>query len=136
MATSLQSDDGNPGFQIAPMVDIVFVLMLFFMACAGWQKTERELSATLFSRNDIGNDLPTAIVIDISADGRVIANDQVLGTVNDHRLSAFRDWLKATQAFGDKNPLYLRPHSTTRHERIMDVLDACHAAGVEKVTFS
>ena len=26
------SEDGDPGFQIAPMVDVVFVLLLFFMA--------------------------------------------------------------------------------------------------------
>ena len=35
MAGSIGSDDGDIGFQIAPMVDVVFVLMLFFMACAG-----------------------------------------------------------------------------------------------------
>ena len=28
-------EGGDFGFQIAPMVDVVFVLLLFFMACAG-----------------------------------------------------------------------------------------------------
>lgn len=126
----------GPEFQIAPMVDIVFVLMLFFMACAGWQMREQELSISLPPPSPVANDLPTAIVIDIAADGRVVANDQVFGAAGDKGLASLRDWLKTTQAFGDKNPIYIRPHPTTRHERLMDVLDACHAAGIGSVTFS
>ena len=33
MAGSVGSEDGDVGFQIAPMVDVVFVLLLFFMLC-------------------------------------------------------------------------------------------------------
>lgn len=29
-----------PGFQIAPMIDVVFVIMLFFMVMAGLQRQE------------------------------------------------------------------------------------------------
>ena len=47
MAGSVGSEDGDIGFQIAPMVDVVFVLMLFFMASAGQQVVERELSVAL-----------------------------------------------------------------------------------------
>src|SRR5260370_1234921 len=47
MAGSVGSDDGDIGFQIAPMVDVVFVLMLFFMACAGSQVKEKELKIAL-----------------------------------------------------------------------------------------
>lgn len=135
MAASLKSEDGDLGFQIAPMVDVVFVLMLFFMASAGMQMTERELNIALPAPTSRLGPV-TAIVIDISADGQVIANNQSFGTVNDKSLSAFRDWLKSTQAFGDKDPVFIRPHPATLHERLMDVLDACRAAGIEKVTFS
>ena len=41
------SEDGDPGFQIAPMVDVVFVLLLFFMASAGSQVIEKELNISL-----------------------------------------------------------------------------------------
>jgi len=30
-----ESADAPPGFQIAPMIDVVFVIMLFFMVMAG-----------------------------------------------------------------------------------------------------
>ena len=47
MAGGGVSEDGDPGFQIAPMVDVVFVLLLFFMASAGSQVIERELNINL-----------------------------------------------------------------------------------------
>ena len=47
MGGSVGSEDGDIGFQIAPMVDVVFVLMLFFMASAGMQVVEKELSINL-----------------------------------------------------------------------------------------
>jgi len=47
MAGSASSEEGDFGFQIAPMVDVVFVLMLFFMAAAGSQVVEKELNLNL-----------------------------------------------------------------------------------------
>lgn len=111
MANSLQSQDGEIGFQIAPMVDVVFVLMLFFMACAGFRATERELSIALPKAGTVGDLLEVAITIDIAPDGRVIANGQSFGSAADKQLLAFRDWLKTAQG-------------------------ACRAAGIQNVTFS
>src|SRR5712671_3070088 len=94
MAGGVGTEDGDIGFQIAPMVDVVFVLMLFFMACVGWQMKERELSASLPGR---GGDV-TVIVIEIAADGRVILNDQPLGETGDHQLASLRAWFKDARA--------------------------------------
>ena len=47
MAASVDSAEGDIGFQIAPMVDVVFVLMLFFMAATGAQVLTKELHAQL-----------------------------------------------------------------------------------------
>src|SRR5882724_6412763 len=99
MATTVDSADGDPGFQIAPMVDVVFVLMLFFMASAGSQITENELNISLPSGAASTKDIPkTPIIIDISPDGQVVANNQSFGTPTDKSLSTLRDWLKATQS--------------------------------------
>jgi len=35
-----ETADASPGFQIAPMIDVVFVIMLFFMVMAGAVKVE------------------------------------------------------------------------------------------------
>jgi biopolymer transport protein ExbD len=140
MAGSVGSDEGDYGFQIAPMVDVVFVLMLFFMASAGMQVVEKELGINLPSGRSSGRagDIPrTPIIIDISADGQVSMNNQGYGTADDKNLTPLREWLKnAIEQFGDKDPVIIRPAPEARHERVMDVLNAAAASGVKNLTFS
>ena len=138
MAGSVGSEDGDIGFQIAPMVDVVFVLMLFFMASAGVQVVEKELSMNLPSGARTQSDVPsTPIIVDISADGRVSVNDQSYGNKDDKTLQGLRDFFKhSIEQFGDKDPVIVRPAPETTHERVMDVLNAAAASKVSKLTFS
>jgi biopolymer transport protein ExbD len=139
MAGQVGNEDGDVGFQIAPMVDVVFVLMLFFMASAGMQVAERELSINLPSGRGraVEGPPPTPIIIDIGADGQVSMNNQVYGTPTDKELTALRDKLRdMIGQFGDKDPVIIRPMPDVRHERVIDVLNAAAAAGVKNLTFS
>jgi biopolymer transport protein ExbD len=134
------SEDGDVGFQIAPMVDVVFVLLLFFMASAGSQIIEKELNINLPSGRSASaaNSIPsTPIIIDILPDGRIQMNNRVYDSPTSKELPELRNWLKETIAkFGDKDPVILRPDPNTKHERVMDVLNAASAAGVTKLSFS
>ncbi len=133
MASSPGTLDGDIGFQVAPMVDVVFVLLLFFMASAGWPMKERELQTFLPAP---GKGAPTAVTLDITQDGRVMLNDEAFGEADDRQLAKLRAWLKATrERFGTDDSVIIRPAATTRHERLMDVLNATGAAGVRTVSF-
>lgn len=138
MAGGQMSTDGEFGFQIAPMVDVVFVLLLFFMATIGSQITELELGINLPSGERAGGPgVPsTPIIIDIGPDGTVMLNDRVYDTPTSKELPELREWLASTmERFGDKDPVIIKPHLDARHERIMDVLNAAAAAGVTNLTF-
>lgn len=138
MAGSVGGDDGDIGFQIAPMVDVVFVLMLFFMASAGVQVVEKELAMNLPSGVGKPSDVPTTpILIDISGDGQVSVNDQPYGGKDDAHLQGLRDFFKSSiDQFGDKDPVIVRPSAETTHQRVMDVLNAAAASGVKNLAFS
>ena len=132
MATSVDSTDGEIGFQIAPMVDVVFVLMLFFMAIVGAQVLTKELNVTV---PHPGGGIAPAIV-EIAADGTVSFNGELIGVPHDTQLSGLRDKFRfILREFGSKDPVMLRPDATVQHERVMEVLNAIQAAGVEKVGF-
>lgn len=137
MGGSVGSEDGDAGFQIAPMVDVVFVLMLFFMACAGAQTVELQLNIKLPAGQGSGESKVTPIIIDISGEGLVSMNNQSYGRADDKTLQALRDWLKnAIETFGDKDPVIIRPSPDAKHERIIDVLNAAAFAKVKNLSFS
>ena len=138
MAGSVGSEDGDIGFQIAPMVDVVFVLMLFFMASAGSQIVEKELNVNLPSgQGTPGGSAVTPIIIDISAEGAVSVNTENYGAASDKELKQLKDWLKnAVETLGDKDPVIIRPNPDTKHGRIIDVLNAAAFARIKNLTFS
>jgi len=119
---------------------VVFVLMLFFMASAGSQVVERELGINLpggTSNGPRSGPPPTTILVDIGSDGQVTMNNQNYGTPTDRTLTPLREWFKnEIEKFGDKDPVIIRPAADTKHERIMDVLNAAGASGVRNLTFS
>src|SRR5215213_887182 len=135
MAGSVSSEDGDIGFQIAPMVDVVFVLMLFFMACAGSQVIESRLNINLPA--GAGESKKTPIIIDISSDGLVSINNQAYGEPKDRNLLALYDWLKNTiDTFGSEDPVIIRPSPDAKHERVINVLNTAAKAGVKNLSFS
>jgi len=137
---SIGSEDGDVGFQIAPMVDVVFVLLLFFMASAGSQVVERELNISLPSGRSsaaAAGPPPTPLIIDISPEGLVSMNNKVFDTPTSKELPELRARLKDNiERFGEENPVIIRPSDDAKQERIIDVLNSAAAAGVKNLTFS
>ena len=137
MAGSVGSEDGDIGFQIAPMVDVVFVLLLFFMAMAGTQKTELELSINLPGGSaKREGPTPTPIIIDINQDDSIVVNGKTFDSPSTKNLTQLQGWLTETiKMFGGKDPVIIRPSMETAQERIIDVLNACAAAKVTNLSF-
>ena len=96
MAGVGKGEDGDIGFQIAPMVDVVFVLLLFFMASAGSQIIPKELTINLPSGRGESRPgpPPTPIIIDIFPDGKVQMNNKVYDTPVSKELPELRELAK------------------------------------------
>lgn len=137
MAGNISSEEGDIGFQIAPMVDVVFVLLLFFMAAAGSQVINKELTVMLPSGGVSSQAEKVPLIIDIFPDGRVQMNNKVYDSLSSRDLPELQAKLaEAVAKFGDKDPVIVRPDPQSRHERIMDVLNAATAAGIKNLSFS
>src|ERR1700683_3332936 len=124
--------DGEFGFQIAPMLDILFVLLLFFMVSAGAQKHEASLTTQLPGGGPSGN-VPVEVGID--DDGQVNVSGAPIDTPTDHTLPGLVDRLKGVVAANATTPIGVTPTRSTRHQRVVDVLNACAAAKVKNLAF-
>src|SRR5438132_7699535 len=82
------TNEGTFGFQIAPMIDVVFVIMLFFMVMAGQVKVEKELNSQLpgSAETSASQDFVDEQIITICDEGEVALNDEPMGAANDSRL--------------------------------------------------
>src|ERR1035437_2335543 len=79
-----QSSEVHLGFQIAPMVDVVFVIMLFFMVLAGSVKVENAHNTKLpgTEKATTATSMPDEIAIRIEDDGQVYLNEDPLDTTD------------------------------------------------------
>jgi biopolymer transport protein ExbD len=124
--------DGEFGFQIAPMLDILFVLLLFFMVTAGAQKHEATLTTQLPGGKP-GGDVPLEVGID--ADGQVNVSGVPVGDATDSKLGALVDRLTQVLASNQTQPVVITPMRSTKQQRVVDVLNACAAAKVKNLAF-
>ena len=128
--------EGDFGFQIAPMVDVVFVLLLFFMACAGQNITEGFLKIALPSGATESNAVKVPIVIDIDAAANVSVNKEPKGGgKNDHDLAELTEYLTRSMESSPDDPVIVRPSMDALHERVIDVLNSCRKARVKNLSF-
>ena len=124
--------DGEFGFQIAPMLDILFVLLLFFMVSAGAQKHEASLTTQLPGGTP-GSQVPLQVGID--DDGQVNVSGQAIDTPTDSALPQLVERLKGIVAANATQPVVVTPTRSTRQQRVVDVLNACAAANVKNLAF-
>jgi biopolymer transport protein ExbD len=141
IGTQRGSADAKVELQIAPLIDVVFLLLIYFMVTASLIKKEGDISfilpATVAQPEKM--DVPVEVLIEIDADGTVILEgmqfpweDRDLGDLANHIRG-----LKQI-AVSQKAPFFVNviPEKGTLHKRVIDVMDACAAAEVDNLSFS
>ncbi len=140
MRLKQNSSDGNVGFQIAPMIDVVFVIMLFFMVMAGAVKVEKELNTTLpgSAETSSSTDYPDEQIITIAENGQVALNDEELDAPNDPNMPQLMGTLMRLKQSSDASKSLLTvtiaSEPKAKYGREIDVLNALAAAKVDNVT--
>ncbi|MBC8128472.1 MAG: biopolymer transporter ExbD [Gloeobacteraceae cyanobacterium ES-bin-144] len=120
------------------MIDVVFVIMLFFMVMAGNVQVEKHHRTLLPSYEGPGL-LPESIDIRIDYDGQVSLNDDPLDTPTSASLPELTNTLKRLRENSNatKSDLFVTiwAEETARYQRIVDTLDALSLANINQVTF-
>jgi biopolymer transport protein ExbD len=129
-------------FQIAPMIDVVFLLLIYFMVGATLQKQEADIAFQLpgVAEQDTPLDLPDEQIIEIGADGRVVVNEYAYDTPGARSLPQLAGMLARFRQACDANKVAavvtIAPHDGVPHQAIVRVMDACARAGIEHVNFA
>ncbi len=135
-----QQKSGDAEFQMAPMIDIVFLLLSFFIFTSALKIEETEIGITLpppgTIDKEIAEDFKDEVVIVILEDGGIVVNRQQYDSSTDRQLPELAGMLQMlVEAFGAKQEVIIRGNPRVWHGRIVDVLNACAGAGVKRISF-
>ena len=126
--------------EMASLIDVVFLLLIYFMVTASLIKKEGDLGFMLPNADPVPQvDVPIELFIEIAADGvvrlegmRFDRDDRALQTMT-KQIDGLR---QIAQSQGSKFYVNLQPHKKAKHGRIVDVMDACAKAKVENLGFA
>ncbi|MEP6709758.1 MAG: biopolymer transporter ExbD [Verrucomicrobiota bacterium] len=122
----------HPGIQLAPLVDVLLLLLIFFLLTWNAARNENELdvkvpkaSAAKEKSAPIGD-----VVVNVKADGNVVVNRRTLTEPDLTTLLKGLVQLNADQA------VIIRGDEAGAYKNIVSVLNICSEAGVTNVAFA
>ena len=121
------------GFQIAPMIDMVFILLIYYVCTTAMGQLERQMDLELpTAEKGVVARQRTPYFINITKEGTVLISNRVM---SDDELRA---WLKELHdSYGAAPPpVVIRADKETAFQHFVKVLDACAAADVRNVAYA
>ena len=135
-------DDVKAAVDMTPMIDCVFLLLVFFMVSTTFNKQEADISFALpgTAAQSDAVEIPDEQIIQITAAGNVFLNDLEYDKPTDpdmpelvKTLTLFRQTAEANQV---PAMITIAPEDDVKQQRVVDVLNACTAAKIANVTFA
>ena len=122
----------RPIIQLAPLVDIAFWALIFFMAIAAMNQMESVVNITVPKSSSSTEQAASAgkIIINVTKEGRFIVNQQELNS------SALEERLKKVSQLFPNQQVIIRADELAYHKYVIQALDACMRSNITDVSFS
>ncbi len=115
---------------LTPMIDVIFLLLIFFMVATTFQDPERELDLDL-PQAQSGSTLTEQddeVVINIKQDGTLVISNR---EVTQQELVRH---LNQTAQQDPETPVTIRGDRFVHHEDVVSAMDACGSAGLHNLS--
>lgn len=124
------------------MIDVTFLLLIYFMTTTAIIKEESDLGITLPSEaapTANPDNMPSEHIVDILADGQVLLNGAPMDRPDDLSMPQLKNTLGrlalADRRIKIETIVTVQADPESLHQRSIDVLNACSAAGIKLVSF-
>jgi biopolymer transport protein ExbD len=130
--------EADPEFQIAPMIDILLVLLVFFMSISSTEvlQSNREIRLPVAKDAKDAKENPGQIIVNLAYNP---INDAVSISVNETEYASPGDLVPVLQNHISKNPLVrvlIRADKDIRYSVTRSLMESVGRAGIANVTFS
>ena len=121
-----------PQLALTSMLDVIFLLLCFFVTVSVFSQWESEITIKLPSAStaEEPDRLPGEIIVNLDKDGKVSVNSKRLGLIE------LKDRLARVAKFYPDQAVIIRADKEVRYELLVEVIDACRAANVWNFSFA
>jgi biopolymer transport protein ExbD len=119
-------------FQLAPMVDVVFLLLIFFITTMQLTQSERELNVSVPVAEEGADAQQTVgeIIVNVRETGEVVVDQSVMDK------SQLFDKLTRIAAVHKNQAIRIRGDGKVEYQKIVEVIDVCQKAGIPNISFA
>ncbi len=126
----IRSGDTDRGvtLEMTPLIDMVFLLLVFFLVATTFHQTEREMQVAL-PQASFSGPISTAlreIIINVDKEGEIIVSGRSID------VSELRSLVEQAVAVNPQQKVTVRGDRRTAYANIVRVLDICKGAGIEE----
>lgn len=122
----------HPGIQLAPLVDVLLLLLIFFLLTWNAARNENELdvkvpkaSAAKEKSAPLGD-----VIVNVKADGTVTVNKQI------KTLAELQEQLKELVKYVPEQAVIIRADESGAYKNVISVLNVCTEAGITNIGFA
>lgn len=114
---------------ITPLIDVVFLLLIFFMVATSFLDPEKEMNLELPpALSGVAQDeAPDEVIINVMEDGKIVLSGREVDT------GGLQTALERAARRNPETPVTIRGDGRVTHERIVAVMDACGIAGLRNL---
>lgn len=119
-------------FQMTPMIDVVFLLLCFFVTSQIFSQWEAEIDIKLptAQTGEAPQRLPGEIIVNVLASGDVVVNGRTLDA------EALGTMLARLANLFPGQPVLIRADKKTAYEHVIGVLDLCRQSDIWNISFA
>lgn len=122
----------HPGIQLAPLVDVLLLLLIFFLLTWNAARNENELDVKVPKAASAKEHVAPIgdVVVNVKSDGTIVVNRRTLTGPELNEL------LKGLVALSPEQAVVIRGDEVGAYKNIIGVLNICTEAGITNVAFA
>jgi len=142
-----EAEEGNPALDISSLIDVCFLLLIYFLVATTIQKKEVDVPLALPASAPTDSEMPDIdpLFIKVDANGAIYvgagASQEMLDTDTSIRSlpllsQRLNDYSVGANSGGKKALVQMWVDGGANQQRVIDVLNALVGAGISSVTFT
>ncbi len=126
-------DNSNSKFDMAPMIDMVFLLLIFFMLVSTISASQnKEMTLATSTEANIPDDRPDRLIINVDIDGNIYigGSDEIV------TIETVESEIRSRAKENPRLKVSLRCDAESEAKMSRGVIEACGRAGVDNIVFA